>query len=270
MSEWGLRLVGPLTVHRDGTEHSGRSLGSRKARTLMVLLALDRGRVTTVDRIVDALWGDRPPSRPEANVATLVSRLRSVLGPHAVLGGRAGYRLGTAVRTDLDDAAELTAGAERHLARHEAALALDRAGEALRLLGSDEPLSGEPDSVWTARAAALHQELSRRAWHAMATAGLSLGDHAEAVRAARAAVVADPLDEAAYRLLMRGYQAAGEPARALRAYGALCSALEIELGCRPAPVTQRLRLAILRGGAHDRRSLTCGVATQTTVYGEPS
>ena len=53
-----------LTVEVDGVAVRGRDLGSRKARTLLALLAAERGRLVPVDRIVDVLWPDGPPADP--------------------------------------------------------------------------------------------------------------------------------------------------------------------------------------------------------------
>ena len=63
-------------------------LGSRKARTLLAMLATARRRTVTVDRIVAALWPLAPPRDPAGNVATLISRIRGRLGAGVVLGGR--------------------------------------------------------------------------------------------------------------------------------------------------------------------------------------
>ena len=57
-------------------------LGSRKARTLLKVLALARGKPVTVDHLIDCLWpeDEAAPSRPDEQVSVLVSRLRAVLG----------------------------------------------------------------------------------------------------------------------------------------------------------------------------------------------
>ena len=101
-----LRLAGTFTVTCDAILLSGADLGSRKARLLLKLLAVERARVVPIGRITDVLWPDAPPAGPAENIATLVSRLRRALGAEVILGGRHGYRLGTppAVRVDLDDA----------------------------------------------------------------------------------------------------------------------------------------------------------------------
>lgn len=80
-------------------------VGGRKARRLLARLAAARGSPVTVDDIVTDLWPGTPPRGPGDNVATLVSRLRALLGPDAVLGGRPAYRIGPAVEVDVAQAA---------------------------------------------------------------------------------------------------------------------------------------------------------------------
>src|SRR5262245_59774635 len=101
-----IRLSGTFAVLRDSTADAG--LGSRKARRLLMFLAVDHRRTVPVDRIVDVLSPDGPPQRPADNVATLVSRLRAALGTDVIVGNRDGYRLGTA-HVDLHEAAGLIA-----------------------------------------------------------------------------------------------------------------------------------------------------------------
>ena len=98
------RLSSTLVVETGDRERSGRELGSRKARTLLGLLAAERGRPVPTDRIVDALWHDAPPSDPAANVATLVSRIRRTLGSSLVVGLPGAYGLDGPWSLDLDDA----------------------------------------------------------------------------------------------------------------------------------------------------------------------
>src|SRR4051794_34790342 len=72
-----------------------RQLGSRKARTLLKILALAHGRPVAVDRLVECLWPNEEsaPSRPDEQVAVLVSRVRAVLGPERLLRTDGGYAL---------------------------------------------------------------------------------------------------------------------------------------------------------------------------------
>ncbi len=243
-----LRLAGVFTVLRDGRPDSAAGLGSRKARALLKLLAVERGHHVPVDRLVDILWDAHPPARPAENVATLVSRLRAALGSGAILGGRDGYRLGDppAILVDLDEAAAHLAEAERRLADGELAFASLAAGRALQLLGDGSALADEAYAEWAEPARIELADLARRARHAAAEAANRSGDHAEAVTIAGKAVEADPFDEVACRLLMRAHAGRGEPARAVAAYERLRAILAFELGTDPAPDTRALHVSILR------------------------
>jgi DNA-binding SARP family transcriptional activator len=241
-----LQLVGGFAVYRGDRPQPASQVGSRKARALLELLAVERGRVVSVDQVVEALWGEAPPRRPADNVSTLVSRLRAALGPGTVVGDRAGYRLGRAVRVDLYEAAAMITEAEARLAGGEPRLALVAAARAVELLGGGAVLADQPDATWAEPARVRHGELLRRARHSTAHAALRTGDPAAAVAAAQAAVTADPFDEPACRTLMQAHAAADEPARALSAYARLRAALADQLGADPAPATRALHVAILR------------------------
>jgi DNA-binding SARP family transcriptional activator len=258
-----LRLVGEFTVLRDGLRVDVGELGSRKARTLLKLLAVERGRLVPTDRIVDVLWGDQPPAQPSENVATLVSRLRKTLGAAVVVGGRSGYRLADppAAVVDVDDGGDLVIEADRRLAAGEPTLALAAAARALDVLAAGRLLADEPYVAWAEQAEADRTSLVRRGRHLAAQAGVACDDAAAAVTFAGAAVSDDPWDEAGHRLLMTAHARAGEPARALGVYTMLRDLLDRELGVEPAPATRELYVAILRedaGGADEAMAPTTG------------
>lgn len=243
-----ITLAGAFTVTRGGVPLVGAGLGSRKARSLLKILAIERARVIAVHRIIGVLWGDQPPARAAENVATLVSRLRRELGRGAIEGGRDGYQLGRhpIVQVDLDVAARWAAESERCLAGSEAGLAMAAALRARDTLSGDRALEDEADADWAEPARTELVALNRRIRLAVAESALAVGAHDRGQVAAEAAVAADPYDETAYRLLIRIHQALGEPARALAAYGALRDLLAAELGVDPATETQALYLAVLR------------------------
>jgi DNA-binding SARP family transcriptional activator len=241
MDDPRIRLVGPLAVDRGGRVRHGSEIGSRKARTLLAVLATARRRVVTVDRLAEILWPDRPPQRPAENVATLVSRIRATLGPEVVTGGRGGYRLGDPVRTDVLDA--------------EALLTRGAAGDAAAILAAAPLLSDEPDAEWLDSERTDQAETLRRARYAVAEEAVRSGQPEVARVAAAAAVADDRYDEQACRLLMRAYLALGEPIRALAAYDRLRAALADDLGVDPADATRALHLEVLRGGAPVRPGL---------------
>ena len=240
-----LRLAGGFVVERDGAPV--REIGGR-ARLLLMLLAVDRSSPVPTDRIIDALWPTEPPRRPADNVATLVSRIRKVLGRGVHRAWSGGYRLGRppSVRVDLDEAGRLVAEAQRLLAEGAPGLAATAAEAALDVLGPAGVLAGELDADWVQRARAAGDVLLREARHAAAAAGCATGDLGAARRAAAAAAAADRFDEAAHRLLMTAHQLAGERSRALAVYERLRTELAGELGVDPDPQTRELHLAILR------------------------
>ena len=242
-----LFLAGTFRVVRDGVQLTDGEIGSRKSRTLLKLLAVERPGLVTVDRIVEILWPDERPASPEQNVAIMVSRLRAVLGAELIQGGRAGYRLaaGPGLVVDLDVAAGFCEQAEGKLATA-AAVALAAAERAHELLSAGTAIGDEPYADWAEPARDQVRELLRRVRLAAAEASLATGDPRRAAGYAEAAVAADPLDEAAHRWYMSAATAAGEQAKALAAYEALRLRLGRELGADPAPQTRELHLAILR------------------------
>ena len=242
-----LRLSGAFAVICDGAELADAQIGSRKSRLLLKLLSVSRPALVTTDQIAEVLWDGAPPAGADRNIASLISRLRAVLGASVIQGGRTGYRLGdeTAVSVDLDMAARLCDQAERKLATQPAA-ALAAAERACDLMSAGIAIADEPYASWADPARDESQALLRRARLAAAEAALATGDPAIAVRYAEAAMTADGLDEAAHRVYMSAATAAGEQAKALRAFAALRERLQAELGSDPAPKTRDLHLAILR------------------------
>ena len=243
-----IRLASALAVDRPGGDTlEGRELGSRKARTLLALLAAERGALVPLDRIVEALWPDEPPADPAANVATLVSRTRRLLG--ADLLTATGRAYGLAARgpwvVDLDEAARLTAEAAARAAAGEAALAVAAAGSALELLGSQPALVDEDDADWVLRVRREADALRRRARHLLAESLTPL-EPAGAARVAAESVAADPFDEQAVRTLMRALVADGRASAALAAYDDLAARLREELGTSPDRESVDLHVSVLR------------------------
>jgi DNA-binding SARP family transcriptional activator len=242
-----LHLAGVFGVVRDGVLLRDGDLGSRKARTLLKLLAVERARRVPIDRIAEVLWADGPPAEPAQDVATLVSRLRRALGAGVVQGGRQGYQLGgmPGIVVDLDEAVRLVSRAERELERAPA-LARAAAEHAVGLVAAGTALAEEPYAAWAEQARDELRGLQQRARHVLAGALLATGDARLAVRVAADAMADDPFDEAAHRLFMSACATAGERAKALEAYARLSSRLAEELGTDPAPETRELHVAILR------------------------
>ncbi len=240
MRSLAVRVLNDFAV--DGLEP--QSLGSRKARLALHLLALAGGQLVSSAALADALWGETPPTKPDDQLAVLVSRLRSVLGRDRIEHRDRGYLL----RCDWLDATELAGLADEVSRRRDAGQVMGAAAAArvaLSLIHGDGPalLPGE----WAQLRRADLERLIRRARPVAAAALLAAGDWMAAADAAATALEYDPYDEAALRVLLRAQVTGGRVAAALAAYASTRERLADELGTDPSPETEALQLAILRG-----------------------
>ncbi|MDP4501645.1 AfsR/SARP family transcriptional regulator [Nonomuraea turcica] len=87
-------LLGPFEV-RNGEEAVVDVPGVR-LRALLAALALEPGRIVTRARLVDWIWGERPPADEVNALQALVSRLRRVLPDGVIEAEAGGYRLAVA------------------------------------------------------------------------------------------------------------------------------------------------------------------------------
>src|SRR5689334_18498606 len=76
--------------------------GSPQQRAQLAALLLREGRTATASELIDALWGDEPPSRALATVRTYASRLRKILGPEVLHSESGGYALRLSEGDELD------------------------------------------------------------------------------------------------------------------------------------------------------------------------
>ncbi|HYB18031.1 MAG TPA: BTAD domain-containing putative transcriptional regulator [Streptosporangiaceae bacterium] len=265
----GLRigLLGPLQV-RDG---AGRTIGvgGRQLRVVLILLALDAGRVVSSGALAEQIWPDEPPGNPGNALQTLVSRLRAELrraGLDDVIESHpAGYRL--VVPPDAVDAVAFEALA----VRGRQALARGDAEEAARVLRSalaswrGQPLADATGCDFADAAAARLTELHASVLADRIEADLALGEGASLVGELRALVSGDPLAERPRALLMRALYAAGRQAEALEVYHEARELLASRLGVDPSAQLEQVYLRILRG-----EEAAAAVATGTARPGDHS
>ena len=81
------RLLGPVEAVRDGRS---LALGGAKPRALLGFLVIHANEVVSRDRLIEALWGDRPPGTADHSLDVQVSRLRKVFDQDDVLLTRSG------------------------------------------------------------------------------------------------------------------------------------------------------------------------------------
>jgi DNA-binding SARP family transcriptional activator len=223
------------------------ALGGSQQRLVLALLLLSSPEAISADRLIDELWGEQPPASAQHAVQVYVSGIRKLLRSSAEVAVRttpAGYMIDVA--PELIDARRferLLEEAQDALARDpsraqalfEAALALWR-GPSLAECGHSELARLEAGRL---------DELHTVALEGAAEAGLTRGEHGEAVAAIRALVAANPLRERPRQLLMLALYRSGRHAEALSAYRDACAALD-EIGLQPGPELRELEAAILR------------------------
>src|SRR5688572_2483062 len=71
-------------------------LGGAKQRAVLAILILHRGEAVSTERMIDELWGERPPATAAKTVQVYVSHLRKILGEGAVVTRGRGYMLDVA------------------------------------------------------------------------------------------------------------------------------------------------------------------------------
>ena len=226
MKSLAVRVLSDFGV--DGVEP--QAFGSRKARLALQLLALGAGQVVSSGVLIDALWADVPPARPDDQLAVLMSRLRSVLGRDRIEHRDHGYLL----HCDWLDATELavlTDEVDRRRGAGNAVGAAAAARVALSLVRGGGP--GAVPGEWAQLRLADLERLARRSRLVAATALLEAGDWMAAADAATAALEHDPYEEAALRVLLRAYVMGGRVAAALAAYANARERLADELGTDP-------------------------------------
>ncbi|WP_234386166.1 AfsR/SARP family transcriptional regulator [Streptomyces lydicus] len=265
------RVLAPLEVR----SADGRSapVPEKKVRALLAALLAHHGRPVSADRLVEHLWGARPPANPTASLQSKVSQLRRALDtaePGArklVVTAPPGYRLDVAA--DALDAGRFTALTAR---AHAAAGAQERAG----LLGAALDLwhgpafAGFADGDLIRPVAESLEEQRLTALEERATARLELGEHAPLAAELAGLVARHPLRERLRALQLTALYRAGRQSEALTAYGEIRALLAEELGVDPGPELAAAHRAILRqepwepaGGAVTRDAGPAQVAVGT-------
>ncbi|WP_329429886.1 AAA family ATPase [Streptosporangium sp. NBC_01495] len=244
------RLFGPLEV-ADEAGHP-LDLGTRKQRALVAMLALEPGRVVSLDRLIDELWAGEPPSGATRTLQAYIAHLRRVLEPgrrprtppRVLLTREPGYLL--AVTPGQVDLARFAAGAEEG----RRALARGDHGEARRVLEETlglwrgEPLGEFAGQEFVRPAVARLRELRDTAVEDRFEARLALGDGGACVPDLEALAEAHPYRERLWGLLVLALYRAGRQADALAALRRVRALLADELGIEPGPQLRRLERAV--------------------------
>ncbi len=236
-------VLGPVRARRGG-EPVGT--GSPQQRALLAALLLREGRTATAAELIDALWGEEPPSQALAAVRTYASRLRKAFGPGVLVSESGGYAVRGLGEGALDLAVAQDLAGEAEKAR--AAGDLGRAREGLNralALWEGEALAGVPGPYAEAQRVRL-EEWRLQLLETRLDMDLEQGCHAEAVSELTALTAAHPLRERLRELLMLALYRSGRQAEALAVYADTRRLLADELGVDPRPGLRALQQRILR------------------------
>lgn len=247
-----LGLLGPFEVRLDGAD--AVSLGGLRQRALLAILALRANEVVSTDKLVDELWGERPPATAVHTVQVFVSRLRNALGPAGdrLLTRPPGYVL--LVEFDEIDADRC----ERLYSDARIALAVGEASEARALLHDavalwrGAPLADFTYEPFAQATIARLEELRISCREELLDAELALGRHAEVVSELEALVREHPFRERPRGQLMLALYRSGRQAEALEAFQRARRTLVEELAIEPSQALRELEQAILQ---HDESLL---------------
>ncbi|MCX7792761.1 MAG: transcriptional regulator [Chloroflexaceae bacterium] len=241
-----VRTLGAFGVWRGDVEIRDRDWRSIKARQLLQLLLVERGRMLPRDRIMDMLWPGLDTEAAANNLRVTLSRLTKAIEPNRPEGAPMYYILqqGDTYGFNVDsdhgyDAAEFSDAVEQGraaLQRGQRAEAITRFRQAISLYGGPflpDCLYEDWSVVERERLELLFTEASLRLGNLL----LEDGNPHEAIGLAWRVLEYDQAQEEAYQLLMRAYGILGERSTALRLYNRCVAALHQELGVEPLPET---------------------------------
>ncbi|MFG3332102.1 BTAD domain-containing putative transcriptional regulator [Streptomyces tendae] len=234
-------VLGPVRAWRGS---DALPSGSPQQRALLAALLLRDGRTATAPELIDAVWGDDPPSQALAVMRTYMSRLRKTLSSAHLVSESGGYALRLPPGSlDLGLAQSLADQAESARTsgdRESARTLLDRSLS----LWDGEPLAGVPGPrAETERTRLLEWRL--QLLEIRLELDLELGHHAEIVSELTALTAAHPLRERLRELLMVALYRSGRQAEALAVYADTRRLLADELGVDPRPELSDLQQRIL-------------------------
>jgi DNA-binding SARP family transcriptional activator len=236
-----IRSLGAFRVFRDGDLLPLAAWQSKKARTLLKILVARRGRATTRDYLMEALWPHENPEVVTRRLSVALATVRAVLDPakrhpavYFVIGDKDAIRL---------NPANLPVDVEAFLATAAAGLARFGAGDTgdaeARLAAAEHAYEGDflEEDTYEDWAAPLREEARATCasvLRALAALAEAAGRPDDAVRRYLRILEMDPWDESAHLALVAAMERAGRHGEARRRYVDYESRMT-EIGAPAAP-----------------------------------
>jgi DNA-binding SARP family transcriptional activator len=244
-------VLGPVEVIDEAGDVV--ELGGVKQRALFALLVAAGGRVVSVERLIDELWGENASAKAVGSVHAYVANLRRVLEPDRRSRAAAtrlvtrspGYALVLpSGSVDADQFARLTASG-RELMSRDPRRAVERLQLAQSLWRGDPYADVAGAAPGLVTEAVRLSELRLAAAEACWRARIAIGDHESVVGEIESHVVTHPLREQAWALLALALYRSQRQGDALSALRRARTVLSDELGVDPGLELRQLEESIL-------------------------
>ena len=245
-------LSRPALTVLDGVRWRGAEVVGVRSQRLLAVLVAAAPHAVPASRLVEEVWADDVPERPEKALQVLVSRTRTRTAPEVVEHVGGGYQIGLEPG-DVDaleltrlvgEAAAAAAAGDQDLARvcAEAALAI--------------PLTDGADDAVAGDVVAGSLEDRTTAQELLGAASLARGDHARALELLEPLLERRPGDEVLLARVLRAEAVARGVPAALDRYAAYDERTRDRLGAEPGDRLRRLHLDLLAREAPVREGLT--------------
>ncbi|MCW2964599.1 MAG: Transcriptional regulator [Actinomycetia bacterium] len=243
--ETTFQVLGPLAVLANGAPVE---LGAPKQRSLLATLLLCAGETVPRHRLVEAVWGEAPPSSAAQSLQVYAHNLRRALGAERIKTVGTGYRF--VLDADELDLAQFQRLLERARAAIDGGRPADAADDARRALElwRGQALADLGEEPIAAEAARL-DDLRLDANELSVDAQLALGAHVEVLPELERLITAEPYRERFREQQIVALYRSGRQTDALAAYRDARRTLVDELGVEPGPALQELERAVLRQDA---------------------
>lgn len=242
-------LFGRFSVECDG--QLLQTWRNAKTKSLLKILAGERGRVFSADELIEYLWpGEEVDLRSAAsNLRSRIAELRKILDPSLGRGEQSRYILTRAGGYVLSEESECWVDTEEFSRLEErgrrayGAGGFDEARQALEgavALYRGEYLAEDRYEEWAVHARERFRERFVEVLSLLADCLARGGEYRAALGYLERAVAESPLHETLYRQMMVYACCAGDRARAHQAYERCRAVLERELGERPSSQTEEI------------------------------